>query len=229
MSWFSKTFNSSIGRKTVMALSGLFLVIFLIGHVSGNTLLFKDDGGEAFNRYAEFMTTNQLVQVLRYVTFFSIVIHIIYSIMLTISNRKARGVGYAVSNANQNSTWSSRNMMLLGAIILVFLAVHLRSFLYEMKFGEVPLVQYDGTDEIKNLYAIVVDAFANPLYSAFYVFCMLFLALHLFHGFQSTSQTLGFRHPKYNSFIKKLGYGLGVIVCLLFAYMPVHIYLKTLS
>ncbi len=229
MSWFSKTFNSSIGRKTVMALSGLFLIIFLIGHVAGNTLLFKDDGGEAFNRYAEFMTTNQLVQILRWLTAISIILHIIYSVMLTISNRKARGIGYAVSNANQNSTWTSRNMMVLGIVILAFLAVHLRSFLYEMKFGDVPLVQYEGTDEIKNLYAIVVDAFESPLYSAFYVFSMLFLALHLFHGFQSTSQTLGFRHPKYNTFIKRLGYAFGVIVCLLFAYMPVHIYLKTLS
>jgi succinate dehydrogenase / fumarate reductase cytochrome b subunit len=163
MSWFSKTFNSSIGKKTVMALSGLFLIIFLIGHASGNTLLFKDDGGEAFNRYAEFMTTNSLVQVLRWLTYFSILLHVIYSIVLTYNNRKARGTGYAVSHANQNSTWTSRNMMLLGLVILVFLAIHLRTFLYEMKFGSIPLVQYDGTDEIKNLYAIVVDAFRSPL------------------------------------------------------------------
>ena len=228
MSWFTKTFSSTIGKKTVMALSGLFLVVFLIGHVSGNTLLFKDDGGEAFNRYAEFMTTNQLVQILRLLTAISIILHVVYSVVLTYNNKKARGIGYSVSNAKENSTWASRNMMLLGIVILAFLVLHLRSFLYEMKFGDVPLVSYEGTGDMKNLYSLVVTTFGDPLYTGWYVFAMLFLALHLFHGFQSTSQTLGFRHPKYNGLIKKAGYALGVVVCLLFAYMPVHIYLKTL-
>ncbi|MGK7397169.1 MAG: succinate dehydrogenase cytochrome b subunit [Candidatus Cyclobacteriaceae bacterium M3_2C_046] len=228
MSWFKETFTSTIGRKIIMAVTGLFLVIFLIGHVSGNMLLFNDDGGEAFNKYAAFMTTNGIVQIVRWLTYFSILFHVIYSIVVTINNKKARPVGYAKSNASSNSTWSSRNMGILGAVILVFLAIHLRTFLYEMKFGDVDMVTYDSTGEVQNLYALVVDAFESPWYTAFYVFSMLFLALHLFHGFQSSFQTVGFRHPKYNKFIRQFGYGFGIIVCLLFAYMPVHIYLNTL-
>lgn len=229
MSWFTKTFSSSIGKKVIMALTGLFLVIFLIGHVSGNMYLFKDDGGEAFNKYAAFMTSNGIVQILRWLTYFSIIFHVAYAVILTFNNKKARPVGYNQSHANDNSTWTSRNMMILGIIIFIFLAVHLRSFLYEMKFGEIPMVTYESTGEVKNLYAIVVEAFASPWYAGFYVFSMVFLALHLFHGFQSSFQTIGLKHPKYNGFIKQFGYAFGVIVCLLFAYMPIHMYLQTLG
>jgi succinate dehydrogenase / fumarate reductase cytochrome b subunit len=228
MSWFSQTFSSSLGKKLIMALTGLFLIIFLIGHVSGNMLLFKDDNGEAFNKYADFMTSNQLVQIVRYITWISIVVHVIYSFLLVRNNKQARPVGYKMAKPGDNSSWMSRNMFLLGILIFIFLAIHLRTFLYEMKFGDVPLVSYESTGEVKNLYALVVNAFETWWYSLFYVISMLFLALHLFHGFQSTSQTVGFRHPKYNDFIKKFGYAFGIIVCILFAIMPVYIYMKTI-
>src|SRR5690554_8084165 len=158
MSWVSKTLNSTLGRKLLMALTGLFLVIFLIGHVTGNMLLFKDDGGQAFNEYAKFMTTNQFIQVLSILTYVSVLAHVVVSILLTIRNRKARPIGYAERNASSNSSWSSRNMGILGTIILVFLAVHLQGFWYEMHWGDLPYVNYDG-EEYKDLYSIVVLAF----------------------------------------------------------------------
>lgn len=210
----------------IMAFSGLFLILFLIGHVSGNLLLFADDNGEAYNKYAAFMTTNTAIQVVRYITWISIVVHVIYSVVLTYNNKQARPVGYLKSSASANSTWISRNMMPIGIIVFIFLAIHLRTFLYEMKFGTIPMVTYAGTAEIKDLFSIVKEAFRQEWYVAFYVGSMVFLALHLFHGFQSTSQTVGFRHPKYNDFIKKFGYAFGVVVCLLFAIMPVFLYLK---
>src|SRR5690606_34984961 len=125
MSWVSKTLNSTLGRKLIMALTGLFLIIFLIGHVSGNALLFKDDGGQAFNEYAKFMTTNQFIQILSITTYVSIIAHVVYSILLTVRNNKARPIGYAERNASTNSSWSSRNMGILGTLILIFLVIHL--------------------------------------------------------------------------------------------------------
>lgn len=227
MSWLTNTFSSSIGRKLIMSLTGLFLIIFLIGHVSGNLLLFKDDGGQAFNEYAHFMTTNQFIQILRIVTFLSLVFHLVYSIILTYQNKKARPIAYAVTKASPRSTWMSRNMGILGFIILIFLLIHLRTFLYTMSFGDVPYVEYDG-EQVKNLYAIVVEAFSKLWYTVLYVFFMIGLAFHLVHGFQSSFQTLGARHPKYTPIIKGTGIAFSIIVPLLFAIMPVYIYFKHL-
>src|SRR5690606_19641827 len=129
-------------------------IIFLIGHVSGNALLFKNDGGQAFNEYAEFMTTNQFVQVLSILTYVSIIGHVVYSVFLTIRNRKARPIGYAVRKASTNSSWSSRTMGILGTLILIFLVIHLQGFWYQMHWGDMPYVTYDGI-EYKDLYRIV--------------------------------------------------------------------------
>lgn len=229
MSWVKQTFTSTIGRKLLVALSGLFLIIFLSGHVTGNLLLFKNDGGQAFNEYAEFMTSNQLVFILRVLTFGSILIHVIWSISLTIYNRSSRPVQYAVTNPSANSSWASRNMSVLGTIILIFIVMHLNNFLYEMKFGDVPYVSYESTGEVKDLYALVNSTFTIWWYSALYVVAMVFLGIHLAHGFQSAFQTLGVRHPKYTPFIQKLGLGFAVVVPALFASMPIYIFIKNLG
>lgn len=223
MSWVSKTLNSTLGRKLLMALTGLFLVIFLIGHVSGNLLLFKDDGGQAFNEYAKFMTTNQFVQILSILTYISVLAHVVISILLTRRNSAARPVKYAERNASSNSSWSSRNMGILGTIILVFLAVHLQGFWYEMHWGDLPYVTYDG-EEYKDLYSIVVFAFQELWIVLFYVISMVFLAFHLSHGFASAFQSLGIRHSKYTPAIKTLGLIFSIVVPALFAAMPIYIY-----
>lgn len=125
MSWVKKTLSSTLGRRLIMALTGLFLILFLTGHVSGNMLLFKNDGGEAFNMYAKFMTTNPIVKLLSYITYISVIGHVIYSILLTRQNKSARPIGYAETKASTNSSSASRNMGILGTIILVFLAGHM--------------------------------------------------------------------------------------------------------
>lgn len=225
MSWLSETLTSTLGRKLVMALTGLFLVTFLIVHLSGNFQLLMNDNGEAFNAYAKFMTTNPLIKTASYILYAGILIHVIWSIILTAQNRKARPVRYAVEKAVANSAWNSRNMGVLGTIILIFLIIHLRNFWYEMHFGEIG-VDINGN---KDLFKVVSAAFAQPLYVALYVLSMVGLGYHLSHGFASGFQTLGLNHPKYTPFIKKLGNLIAILIPVGFAIIPIIMYFKTLS
>lgn len=225
MNWLIQTFTSSIGRKITVALTGLFLIIFLIGHVSGNFLLFKDDGGQAFNEYTEFMTHNQLILVVRYLLYFAIIAHVLQTLILTLHNKKARPVEYAVNNRQENSTWSSRNMGILGTLVLVFIVMHMSNFWWEVKFGDIPMVSYESRGEVKDLYSVVVSSFKELWLVIFYVVMMVFLALHLSHGFQSAFQTMGWRHPKYTPLVQKIGMAFAVLVPILFALFPVYIYL----
>jgi len=136
----SALLKSSIGKKYWMALTGLFLCVFLVGHLVGNLqLIFGTD--LQFNQYAYFMTSNPAVKILSYLTYFSILFHAVDGIMLTIQNKKARPVGYVKNNAASNSTWQSRNMAVLGTLLLVFIATHMVNFWAKMHFSEMPLQQ----------------------------------------------------------------------------------------
>lgn len=228
MSWVTKTLSSTLGRKLIMALTGLFLILFLTGHVSGNLLLFQSDGGQAFNIYAKFMTTNPAVKLLSYVTYISIIGHVIYSIFLTRANKSARPVDYTNSNSSKSSSTASRNMGILGTIILIFLVIHMQTFWYQMHWGEVPFVTYDG-EEYKDLFSIVTFAFQNELMVIGYVLAMVFLSFHLSHGFASAFQTLGLSHKKYSPAIEVLGKFYCILVPILFASMPIYIYFTSQS
>ncbi|MEO5603542.1 MAG: succinate dehydrogenase cytochrome b subunit [Cyclobacteriaceae bacterium] len=224
MNWFTNFFSSTIGRKLVMALTGLFLILFLIVHLIGNLQLMKSDGGQAFNQYAQFMTSNPLIVIISYVNYALILIHIIWSILLTRRNRSARGVkGYAINN--NSSHWTSRNMGILGTFIFIFLVIHLRGFWYEMHWGGIPTASYDGT-EYKNLYSVVDVAYTELWFVILYVVSMVLLAFHLFHGFGSAFQTLGLNHVKYNPVIRFIGVAFAVIVPALFALIPIYMYLN---
>ncbi len=221
-------FKSSLGRKYLMALSGLFLCTFLIVHCIGNMQLFKDDGGQAFNEYTYFMTHNPLIKIVAYVNYALILLHIINGFILLSANKKARPQAYANVDQSKSSTWSSRNMGILGTLILVFLIVHMRSFWFEMKFGSLPVIMYDGSDiAYKDMYKIVVEAFTQVWYVALYVICMIALAFHLFHGFQSAFQTFGINHHRYTPVIKVIGVGVfAIIIPALFAAMPLFFLLN---
>lgn len=143
MSNNSNLVTSSLGKKLIMSLTGLFLCIFLIVHLIGNFQLFKDDGGQAFNSYSYFMTHFAPIKIVSYLLYLSIIVHAIYALILTIQNNKARGVGYAKYNGAANSTWSSRNMGILGTIILIFLVIHMKSFWAEYHWGELPYAKYE--------------------------------------------------------------------------------------
>lgn len=223
MTWFTKFLSSTLGKKILMALTGLFLILFLAVHLIGNLQLLNDDGGKSFNLYAEFMSTNTLIQTVSKGNFAFILIHVIWALILTIMNRKARGVtGYAVTSSN-SSVWASRNMGILGTFVLIFLVIHLKDFWAQMHFGGVSTVIYDGK-EVRDLASLVNLCFSKAWYVGLYVFCMAALGFHLWHGFASAFQTLGLNHLKYNAVINFVGKTFAVIVPALFAWIPIAMF-----
>ncbi len=223
MSWISNVLGSSIGKKLLMALSGLFICFFLVIHLTGNLQLLAGDGGQAFNEYAKLMTSNPLIKFVSIGTYLVFLLHIIDGLMLVFANKKARPVKYAVG-AKAGSSISSRNMGILGSIILVFLVIHLYNFWFVYKFGSMPTVDY-GHGPVKDLYKVVAMAFANPAYVILYVLSMVAIAFHLIHGFASAFQTLGLNHAKYNGLIKIAGIAYSILIPLGFAIIPIYFYL----
>ncbi|MDX5324868.1 MAG: succinate dehydrogenase cytochrome b subunit [Bacteroidota bacterium] len=217
-------FGSSLVRKYWMAATGLFLCLFLIGHLAGNLQLFipGEEGQLQFNAYAKFMTSNPAVKILSYLTYFSILLHAIDGIVLARQNKAARPVNYVKNSPEKNSSWASRSMVLLGIITLIFILIHMRSFWFEMHWGG---LDTDANGN-KDLYTITVAAFQTWWYTAFYVLAMIALAFHLSHGFSSAFQSMGWNHPKYMPVIKKIGVGFAVIIPLLFAAIPVYLFIK---
>jgi len=223
MSWITNFLTSSIGRKLVMSLTGLFLIQFLLVHLIGNLQLLIDDGGEKFNIYAKFMTTNPVIKATSILLYSGILLHIIQGLLIWKQNSGSRNTRYAVSK-NPNVSFSSKNMGWLGTIILVFLILHLWQFWFKMKFGTIEMVPYEGV-EVKDLYTLVAATFKNPFYVIAYVIGMIVVGLHLKHGFQSSFQTLGLNHKKYTPLIKGLGLLYSILVPLGFAIIPIYFYL----
>lgn len=221
MTWFTNFLTSSIGRKVVMSLTGLFLITFLVVHLIGNLQLLVDDGGEAFNIYADFMTSNPLIKFASIGLYAGILLHAWVGILLWLKNKQAKGTDYKVKT-RANATWASKNMAILGTLILAFLFIHMGDFWFKMKFtDQVPLVAYASIDhEVKNLYYQVSHTFSNPLLVVVYVVGMIVLGFHLWHGFASAFQTLGLNHKKYTPIISAVGKIYAVIIPLAFAAIP---------
>lgn len=223
----SALLGSSLVKKYWMALTGLFLCTFLVVHLGGNLVLLRGEEARLdFNAYAKFMTTFPVIKAISYLLYFSILFHSFDGILLTLQNRAARPVKYYYNRPEANSTWQSRNMALLGTIILAFIVTHMANFWYKMHFGNIPL----DANGNKDLYEVVVTFFKDPnlgiVYVGLYVVSMIALGFHLLHGFASAFQTLGIYHKKYNPFIKNLGVLFSVLVSVLFAIIPVFIYLQ---
>ncbi|MBA3662854.1 MAG: succinate dehydrogenase cytochrome b subunit [Bacteroidetes bacterium] len=206
--------SSSIGKKILMGITGLFLITFLLVHCFINSLIFFNDGGETFNKGAEFMGTNWLIRTMEIVLFIGIFAHIFLALKLTIDNRKARPTGYAVVNGGANSTWYSRWMGLLGTLILMFLIIHLKHFWVVSRFTD------HITSGEETIFQEMMEVFENPLIVAIYCASMISLAYHLLHGFQSAFQSLGLNHKKYTPIIKTTGVAFAILIPLIFASMP---------
>ncbi|MEP7269830.1 MAG: succinate dehydrogenase cytochrome b subunit [Saprospiraceae bacterium] len=220
MNWIASFLKSSLGKKVIMSLTGLFLCLFLVIHLLGNLQLLKNDGGMAFNTYTYFMTHNPLIKVVSYITYAFILLHSIQGILLYFENKKSRPTGYAKKNSPGN-TFASRNMALLGSFIFIFLGVHMGDFWLKMKRGVLDMVSYEGYDHIWNLYSRVDLAYKEWWIVLFYVLSMILLAYHLRHGFQSAFQSLGFSHPKYTPIIKGIGNLFSVLIPIGFAIIPI--------
>ncbi len=209
MNWIVVFLKSSLGKKIIMSLTGLFLCLFLVVHLAGNLQLLKYDEGEAFNSYAYFMTHNPLITVISYGTYLFIFLHTIQGLVLYFQNRASRKKGYATKKSSGTS-FSARNMALLGSFILLFLITHMGDFWYKMHMKYLPTVSYEGYENIQNLYIRVSLAFDQWWIVLFYVIGMIVLGFHLQHGFQSAFQTLGLNHKKYTPIIK----GFGILFCI---------------
>ncbi len=207
-------------------LSGFFLVLFLLGHLLGNLQLFipGEDGQKQFNEYALFMTTNPAVKILSVLTYSSIILHTVLTLFLVFQSSNARDVKYLQSSGNANSTWGSKNMAVLGTLILVFIVIHMKSFWYEMHFGVIGLDPWGN----KDLHTVTVTAFNELWYVVFYVLSMVVLAIHLKHGVESVFQTLGIKTRRYVSLIHKAAYGFALIVPAAFASIPIYLYVTQL-
>lgn len=214
----------------IMALTGLFLITFLIEHLMGNLLILVDE--QYFLLYAEFMgsTLNIPIRVMEIVLFLGFAVHIVDGLMLAKQNNAARSQKYAVKAGNKNSTWFSRNMHWTGIVMLTFLILHLISFFIEARFGiDVDVVgassKYTVGEEV-NLYQKVISHFQVLWYVIIYVAAMIFMGFHLVHGFQSAFQTMGWRHKKYFPLVKIIGLGFAIVVPLAYACIPLVVFLK---
>lgn len=223
MNWLSNFLTSSIGRKLIMSLTGLFLIVFLIVHLLGNLQLLANDGGESFNSYAYFMTTNPLIKTVSYGLYLFIILHAYLGIVIWFKNRAAKGSSYAVSS-DAKVTWASKSMALLGTLVLAFILIHMGDFWFKMKFtDQLAMVSVNGMDaQVKDLYSQVAYTFANPFMVGAYIIGLIALAFHLWHGFQSAFQTLGINHSKYTPIIKTVGKLYSVIIPIAYAIIPLY-------
>ncbi len=220
----SNIFNSSIGKKLMMALAGLFLAVFLLVHLGINLCIILFEDPRIFNIAAHFMATNILIKIFEIVLFGGIFLHIIYGLIVQTINWIARGQRYKVYN-NAQTSFFSKFMIHTALIILVFLVIHLFDFYIKAKFGQghVEEVVYNGK-HYHDLGTMVIVKFGNLWVDIFYIACFLFLGFHLLHGFQSAFQTLGLTHKVYTPWIKAIGYIYTFIVVAGFSIIPLVVY-----
>lgn len=219
----SNFLSSSIGKKVIMSLSGLFLIAFLCVHLTLNLFLIFDNSGELFNHGANFMATNPVIKVVEPILALGFLIHIIWASILTLQNQKARPVKYALRNQSQNATWASRNMYILGGLVLVFLVIHLYNFWWNIKVtGDLEAVVIDGT-EMENTYLLVSGLFKSSLiYCGLYIAGAILLGLHLTHGFWSAFQSIGFCNQIWRKRLEWLARVFAVIIAVGFSIIPLY-------
>lgn len=209
--------DSSIARKFAMALSALFLIIFLLQHF---TINFSSVVSESlFNEWSHFMGTNPLIQfVMQPILMFGVLFHFVMGFVLEFQNRKSRNIKYAMNKGGANSSWASRNMIWSGLVIMAFLGLHLYDFwLPEMNYKYIEFLPEDPN----RYYEELLHKFVSPVRVGIYILSFIFLALHLQHGFQSAFQSIGFNN-KYTPLIKKFGNAYAVLVPLGFIFIALY-------
>ena len=217
-----RIFSSSIGSKFLIALTGLFLVIFLVAHLAGNLLFIA--GPDAFNEYSHKLTSNPLVYVAELGLLAIFALHIVKTIAVYAGGYAARPHRYAkrrwakTKNANSRKSVASSTMIVTGTITLLFLITHLATF----KFG----TDYETPDGIRDIYRLQLAVFSNPGYVAFYILAMSVIVFHLWHGVSSAMQSLGVNSPTWTPRLHWLGRGLAVLVGLGFAMLPIYTFLS---
>ena len=218
MTW-KNFFTSSIGKKFLVALTGLFLILFLIVHASINACIFLNDNGDTFNAVAHFMSHNWILRFLEIGLFAALILHAIQGLMVWKQNVAARPIDYYVKKQNRNSTWYSRSMGIMGTLILLFLVMHISHFFVGTK-----IALYAEHDAPHDLYLEMKVVFSKGIWVALYMVGLIALFWHLFHGFQSAFHSLGLDHKRYTSLLRAAGTGYSIIIIILFALMPLSFY-----
>lgn len=217
------TLYSSLTKKYIMSLAGLFLMTFLFVHLAINLLIIYGDSRGLFNEAAHFMGTNPFIQTFQWVLFGGFIIHMIFGVILQIQNWMARPKGYkkkAVSEEN----YFSKFMIYTGIVIGIFLVIHLGDFFFQKIAGTVPEIHSGDLAGMEDMGILVVEKFKILGYVIFYVVALLFLGFHLDHAFQSAFQSLGLNHKKYTPAIKWLSHFVAIVLTIGYILIPVSIY-----
>ena len=215
MSWL---INSSVGRKFIMSISGLFLILFLLFHMVMNIVMVFSF--EAYDMISEFLGANWYAIAGTLVLAAGFIIHILYASILTLQNRKARGSDrYAVSNS-KNAPWSSKNMYVLGFAILAFLVLHMIQLWYNMQFKEL----IGAPDAISHGSLLVIPLFKNPINVIIYLAAFVALWIHLTHGFWSALHSVGWNNTIWMKRLKNISYVVATILVAGYAVVPIYIY-----
>jgi len=214
-------------RKTLIALTGLFLCVFLVVHLSANAILLlpNDLASELYNSYSHTLRESPLIAVVAYILYISIILHVVVALLITIKNKKAKPTKYVMNRSEQNSSWYSRNMGVLGTLILIFIIVHLANFWARIKLGIGEEVLLDAAG-YKDVFSVTYELFQNIWFVLFYSVLSIPLAFHLYHGLKSGFKTLGFYHKKGLKILAKVSLVYAVIMGLGFGIIPIIVYLK---
>ncbi len=225
----SSFLSASIGRKVFMSLTGLFLILFLCVHLTVNLMLIFDDTGKLFNVAAHFMATNPFVRTIEPILALGFIIHIIWSGWITLENMRARPRGYSVSDKLLHWWLPSKNMFILGGLVLIFTVIHLFDFWVKMRFTGNPLLNLPTGlgPEIHNSYALVSGLFINYLaYDFLYIAGSILVGLHITHGFWSAFQTIGFNNSIWMKRLKNISTFFGYLFAIGFAAIPLYFIIK---
>lgn len=217
--------GTSVGKKLIVGVSGLFLVVFLVVHLGVNLTLFA--GSDAYNSVANWMASNPAIVVMRPVLALGLVVHILVSLYLALGNVRSRPQGYALVDP-AGSRWASRHMVILGGLIVLFLALHLSSFSIQMMFGTPPKTEVAGV-LMKDAYAMVTARFGLWWYVSIYVAAIVMLGLHLSHGFQSAFQTVGLSDHRWRRRWTAIGNAYAIVIALGFVSLPVYFFIQAQS
>ncbi len=215
--------NSSIGKKFLMSLSGLFLLAFLLVHLVLNSFIIFDNSGKLFNEAAHFMATNPIIRVVEPVLAIGFLLHMIYATVLTLQNLRTRPVNYKQQKQSHASSWPSRNMFVLGLVIFVFLVIHIANFFWKIKFTGHELLEH-GAGEIENAYLLVTTFFIDWWWiDAIYVIGSIALGFHLYHSIWSAFQTLGWSNQLWRRRLTRLALVVSIILAGGFAVIPLWV------
>lgn len=209
--------SSSIGRKFFMSISGLFLMTFLLMHMSINLFIIFDKTGAMYDEAVHFMSTNPFIKIMEPVLALGFLVHIIWGFVIELQNMKARPAKY--TERKPSGSFISRNMFVLGALVLAFIALHMWQFLVPVKTA------HFAGDPHFSAFQMVVSTFQNPLFACLYIVAGILVALHITHGFWSAFQTIGFSNKQWECRLKTVAYIYALIICLGFCIIPIWVML----